>query len=149
MSINGFIKKIDRRFGIRNRLRGMPAPGFDLSGEKLMDWGWCLANLPKSPRMYILDVGCCEAPILPTAIALGHNVVGIDMSPLPYQLKGMVFHQDNFLEIDLDDATFDIVVLCSIVEHIGLIGRYNQNDLPDGDFLAMEKVSRILKPDGG
>jgi SAM-dependent methyltransferase len=142
------IKFLDKRLGIRNRLKCLPPSGFDTAGEKLLDWGWCLANLPQSPRQRVLDIGCCQAPIVPTVVALGHEVVGVDTDRLPYQLPGLTFFFGDFLEIDFPDASFDVVVLCSVVEHIGLAGRYAQRNIPDGDFLAMKKVAQILKPDG-
>ena len=41
-------KGLDREFGVRAWLRGEPRPprgGFDLAGEKIIDWGWICANL--------------------------------------------------------------------------------------------------------
>jgi len=144
----GFFKMLDRRLGIRNRIRGLPAAGFDLEGEKPLDWGWVVAHLPRSPRQHILDVGCCQSPVIPAASALGHEVVGIDTDRLPYEVPGVAFHQGDFLELDLGEVSFDVVVLCSVVEHIGLPGRYRQKNIPDGDLQAMEKTARLLKPDG-
>lgn len=79
MTVRGLLKRLDRRLGIRNRLQGLPPSGFDVAGEKLLDWGWCLANLPRSPRLRLLDIGCCQAPIVPAAVALGHEVVGVGL----------------------------------------------------------------------
>jgi hypothetical protein len=64
-----FLKEIDRWLGVRNRLRGLPASGFDIAGEKVLDWGWCLANLPSLFRLRVLDIGCCQLPIVPAAVA--------------------------------------------------------------------------------
>jgi SAM-dependent methyltransferase len=79
---------------------------------------------------------------------LGHEVTGIDTDFLSYSLPGLTFIRVDFLEADLGDKRFDIVVLCSVVEHIGLVGRYGQLDVPDGDLRAMRKVSSLLKPAG-
>ena len=143
-----FFKMLDRRLGIRNRLRGLPASGFDLSGEKVLDYGWCLANLPRSPIQQILDIGCAQAPIVPAAITMGHEVVGIDTDQVPYKLPGLTFYQADFLDHDFGYAHFDIVILCSVVEHIGLAERYGQRDIPDGDLQAMRKVAALLRPGG-
>jgi SAM-dependent methyltransferase len=67
---------------------------------------------------------------------------------LPYELPDVTFHQGDFLELDLGEALFDVVVLCSVVEHIGLLGRYQQKNIPDGDLQAMQKASQLLKPAG-
>ncbi|TFG50742.1 MAG: DUF268 domain-containing protein [Candidatus Brocadiia bacterium] len=142
------LKTLDHHLGLRNRLHGLPASGFDLGGEKILDWGWCLGNLPHSPRQRILDVGCAQAPILPAALAMGHEVYGIDTEELPYNLPDLTFYQADFLDHDFGSSRFDVIILCSIVEHIGLAKRYGQRDVPDGDLQAMRKVAGLLKPGG-
>lgn len=142
------LKWADGRWAVRNRLRGLPADGFDIQGEKVLDWGWCAAHLPHSPRRSILDIGCAQAPTTVAAIALGHEVTGVDTDRLLYHLPGLTFYQADFLDCELKPSSFDIVILCSVVEHIGLVGRYDQHDIPDGDLRAMKKVIRLLKPEG-
>lgn len=142
------IKALDYRLGLRNRLRGIPPMGFDIEGEKVLDWGWCLAHLPQTPKQRILDIGCVQAPITPAAIALGHEVIGVDTDRLNYSLLNLTFIQADFMEANLSDVQFDIVVLCSVVEHIGLAGRYGQRDILDGDLYAMGKAASLLKPEG-
>lgn len=142
------LKRLDRKMGLRNRLRGMPPAGFDVEGEKVLDWGWCLAHLPQTPKQRILDVGCVQAPITPAVVALGHEVIGVDTDRLNYSLPNLTFIQADFMEADLGDVQFDAIVLCSVVEHIGLTGRYGQRDIPDGDLHAMRKVASLLKPEG-
>jgi SAM-dependent methyltransferase len=142
------MKRLDRTLGLRNRMRGMPPSGFDLNGEKALDWGWCITQLPQTPKQRVLDIGCAQAPITPAAIMLGHEVTGIDIDILSYSLPGLTFIGVDFMEADLGDKRFDIVVLSSVVEHIGLVGRYGQRDIPDGDLGAMRKVLSVLKPDG-
>jgi SAM-dependent methyltransferase len=143
-----YVKRLDRKLGLFNRLRGLPPLGFDLHGEKILDWGWCLANLPRAPNQRVLDIGCAQSPITPAAILLGHEVIGIDTDFLNYSLPGLTFLHVNFLEADPGDQRFDVAVLCSVVEHIGIVGRYGQHDIPDGDLRAMHKVLSVLKPDG-
>jgi SAM-dependent methyltransferase len=142
------IKAVDYHLGLRTRLRGMPPKGFDLDGEKVLDWGWCLAHLPHAPKQRILDVGCVQAPITPAAIALGHEVIGVDTDRLNYSLPNLTFIQADFMDVNLIDVQFDIVVLCSVVEHIGLGARYGQREIPDGDINAMGKVASLLKSEG-
>jgi 2-polyprenyl-3-methyl-5-hydroxy-6-metoxy-1,4-benzoquinol methylase len=142
------LKNFDRRTGLRNRLRGLPSAGFDLGGEKVLDWGWCMAHLPPQPPQQVLDVGCVQAPLTPAAVTMGHIVTGIDTDRLNYSLPNFTFYQADFMEVDLGASRFDAVVLCSVVEHIGLAGRYDQREQPDGDLHAMRKVAQLLRPDG-
>jgi SAM-dependent methyltransferase len=148
MLLKKFLGSIDHRLGIRNLLRGLPLAGFDLDGEKILDWGWCLACLPPAPSLQVLDIGCVQSPIVPAAITLGHEVVGIDTDRIPYELPGFTFYQTDFLDHDFGSVRFDVVVLCSVVEHIGLAGRYAQRDIPDGDLQAMRKAATLLRSDG-
>ncbi len=146
--LRDLLRSFDRRLGLRNRLRGLPPAGFDLDGEKVLDWGWCLANLSIKSSMRVLDIGCAQAPIIPAAIALGHEAIGVDTAPLNYALPGLTFYHADFMAVDFGSAQFDAIVLCSVVEHIGLAGRYAQRDQPDGDLQAMRKVATLLKSDG-
>ena len=148
--VRAALRSVDSLFGIRAWLSDEPkAPpgGFDLEGEKLLDWAWVVANLPQ-PSKRILDIGCHDSPLLPIMVALGYDVVGIDIGDLPYQLSGFTFRQADFLVADFRERSFDVVVLCSVVEHAGLAGRYHQADNPDGDLQTMQKVARLLKPGG-
>ena len=50
--------------------------------------------------------------------------------------------------MDMGTRTFDQVINCSSIEHVGLAGRYGSPDLPDGDIVAMRKLADLLKRDG-
>ena len=145
------IKVIDKRFGVLAVLAGEPRPpvgGFDLKGEKALDWGWVCVNLPKSARRG-LDIGCGESPTVPAMLALGYEeVVAVDLQfPLDKQLSGPRFIQGDFNQLALDPG-FDVIVACSAVEHIGLSGRYSSGEDVDGDLRAMEKIRLLLNKNG-
>jgi SAM-dependent methyltransferase len=54
----------------------------------------------------------------------------------------------NLLDPDMMPAhTFDVIVAVSVIEHVG-IGRYQDDQDPDGDIKAMRHCRRWLKPDG-
>jgi len=141
------LRGVDSLFGIRAWLLDKLKGGFDLEGEKLLDWAWVVANLPQ-PSKRVLDIGCHLSPLVPIMVALGHDVIGIDIASLPYQLSELTFRQADFLVADFKERSFDVVILCSVVEHVGLAGRYHQTDNPDGDLQTMKKVARLLKPGG-
>jgi SAM-dependent methyltransferase len=143
-------KRVDRRFGIREWLRGEPRPpagGFDLEGEKLIDWGWICANLPRKP-VRALEIGPGKSPIIPAMLALGYHVTAIDPWEDPSTIvDGIDFISDDFNETELT-GSFDVVVLCSVVEHIGVGGRFNSEHDAQGDLKAMNKAARLLQTDG-
>lgn len=143
-------KGLDKRLGIRAWLRGEPRPpagGFDLDGEKLIDWGWICANLSPGPKR-ALEVGPGTSPVVPAMMALGYEVTAVDLcEDLSRQVAGFRLILGDFNTAEIDPG-FDVVVLCSSVEHVGLSGRYNSTEEPDGDLKAIRKVRSLLKPDG-
>jgi SAM-dependent methyltransferase len=149
-SVRDLVKSANQAMGLREWLNGEPRPpkgGFDLDGEKLIDWGWICVNLPKGPKQ-ALEIGSGKSPIIPAMLALGYNVTAVDLSnDISSLFSGMKFHFGDFKEMECNHG-FDIIVLCSVVEHIGLSGRYNSPEEPDGDLKAMRRVFELLNPQG-
>jgi len=147
-SIGSVARAMDVRFGLRAWLRGEPRPpagGFDLDGEKLLDWGWICANLPRGSNM-ALDIGCGESPIVATMLALGYKVVGVDLANrLAHQIAGYKHIQGDFNQLTFD-TNFDVIVACSSIEHFGLSGRYGSEEDPSADLKASQKIGRLMSP---
>lgn len=145
-----FLRKTNRKYGIATWLKGEPRPplgGFDLDGEKLIDWGWICVNLPPQPRR-ALEIGPGDSPTIPAMLALGYDVTAVDLwTDLSSKVGGFRFLSGDFVTVEFD-STFDVIVLCSVVEHIGIVGRYGSEESPDADIMAMRKVWRLLTEDG-
>lgn len=141
---------LDREFGVRAWLRGEPRPprgGFDLAGEKIIDWGWICANLPSGPRR-ALEIGCGESPILPGMLARGYKVTCVDLdNAILQELNGFSFIEGDFNEVELVPE-FDIIIACSSLEHFGLAGRYGSHADSDADLKAMQRIYNLLSPRG-
>src|SRR6202043_3648051 len=60
---------------------------------------------------------------------------------------GINFHCGDFVEME-HSVTFDVIVMCSVIEHIGLSGRYNSREDPEGDLKAMRKAFTLLDQAG-
>src|SRR5262249_49137909 len=54
----------------------------------------------------------------------------------------------DILDRPLQGRTFDQIINCSSVEHVGLSGRYGSTDVPDGDLQAMAILRELLAPEG-
>lgn len=145
-----FARKLDRALGLRAWLRGEPRPprgGFDLAGEKIIDWGWICSMLPAGPRR-ALEIGCGESPILPGMLTRGYDVTCVDLdSKILSELNGFNFIKGDFNEIALVPG-FDVIVACSSVEHFGLAGRYGSASDSDADMKAMRKIHTLLSSGG-
>ena len=142
--------RIDKRFGIQAWLKGEPRPpagGFDLDGEKNIDWGWICANLPRESKK-ALEIGCGTSPILPAMLSMGYEVVGVDLdAAVSRQISGFTFVHGDFNHVDVKPG-FDVVIACSAIEHFGLSGRYGSPEDGEGDIKAMGKIATILNPSG-
>ena len=148
--VRRIVKSAVKDSGLGPWLHGEPRPpkgGFDLEGEKLIDWGWICVNLPAGPKC-ALEVGSGKSPIIPAMLALGYDVTAVDLSDdISSVFSNLKFHFGDFSEI-VSNQQFDVIVLCSVVEHIGLSGRYNSREEPDGDLGAMRKILELLSPKG-
>ena len=57
------------------------------------------------------------------------------------------FIQGDVFGLQLPKESFDLIINCSSVEHVGLKGRYDvKEEVPIGDIQAMSLLQRLLKP---
>ena len=98
-------------------------------------------------HLRVLDIGGCDS-LLPFLFARrGHSVTVYDFRPYPERHRSLTSVQGDFLKNRLPSASFDIVVMVSTIEHIG-IGGYGAPERPDADFEVMREVRRVLAPHG-
>lgn len=98
-----------------------------------------------------LDFGCSGSYMGLYAAMKGYEVTGIDLNSegMPWIHKNFKYIEGDFLQTDFDINTFDLIINCSAVEHVGLSGRYGVNESADsGDIDAMNKMLKVLKPGG-
>ncbi|MEM4216720.1 MAG: methyltransferase domain-containing protein [Candidatus Methanomethylicaceae archaeon] len=94
-------------------------------------------------RLTILDVGGCDS-LLPLIFArIGHLVTVYDFRPYPERHPNLTVVQGDFLTNSLPADSFDVVIMISTLEHIGL-GGYGAPEYPDADFVVMKELRRIL-----
>jgi len=120
-----------------------------LAGDREIEWTWTLAHVRRGPGR-VLDFGSGNGMMALGAAFAGDDVVAVDLEPEQYAFHpdGIEYVQGDFNELELELASFDQIINCSSIEHVGLAGRYGSPDEPDGDLRAMGKMVRILKPDG-
>ena len=121
-----------------------------LSGDRCIEYGFVIKNLVNLDRdryKTVLDVGCCASPLTTIIRELGFTVDGIDLLPSPYIYQGVKYVQGDFLSLDFKDS-YDIIVLCSTIEHIGLGGRYGSRNIEEGDIKAIKKAKLLLNTNG-
>jgi SAM-dependent methyltransferase len=144
---------LDALAGLHSRLRGRE-PGRprvpNLLGDREIEWSWVAATMPAGPGE-ALDFGAGESPLGPLAALRGFRVTSVDLQEIwrPYRVPEIRFLRGDILKLPLPDASFDLVINCSTVEHVGLPGRYGVvEERPDGDLEAMARLWALLKPGG-
>lgn len=133
-----------------NRFTVKKRNGCDLTGDRDIEWSWVASQMPKGPGE-ALDFGPGGSSLGLIAAEAGYNVTAVDQQPIvwPYHHPHLRFIQGDILKLSLPNNHFDLIINCSVIEHVGLAGRYGvTKDLIDGDFDAMERLKMLLKPEG-
>jgi SAM-dependent methyltransferase len=98
----------------------------------------------------VLDFGAGTGFLALAAALAGHDVVAVDLEPCPFDFheESITYRQGDFNEMDFEPQSFDQVINCSTIEHVGLSGRYGSASDRDGDVRAMERLAELLRPNG-
>jgi SAM-dependent methyltransferase len=124
----------------------------DLTGDRELEWSFVAARIGKyvERNSKVLDFGCGSGFLSFVATSIGANTLAIDLMPTRFNvdIANLNFQKIDLLGLENYDRYFDLIINCSTVEHVGLSGRYNSQDMQDGDLRAMAKLSQLLKPNG-
>jgi SAM-dependent methyltransferase len=133
--------------GAAQRLESDSGP--TLQGDRWVEWSFCFARLAEGPGT-TLDFGADIGFLSLAAAQRGHDVVALDRIPsaLDYSHPRVRPLQGDILDSPLRGQSFDQIINCSSVEHVGLAGRYGSFEDPDGDLKAMAIMRDLLEPDG-
>ncbi len=120
-----------------------------LAGDREIEWTWTLAHVRRGPAR-VLDFGSGNGMLALGALFAGNDVVAVDLLPeeYPFHPDRIEYVQGDLNELELEPGSFDQILNCSSIEHVGLGGRYGSTDEPDGDLRAMKKMASLLKPGG-
>jgi SAM-dependent methyltransferase len=122
----------------------------DIYGDRDVEWAFIASQMTQGPGE-ALDFGCFDGNMSLLAAQCGFRVIGLDQQPQPnfWHHKDVHFVQGDLLVVDLPENHFDLIINCSTVEHVGLVGRYGvMKDSSDGDLQAMRRMLALLRPQG-
>lgn len=142
------IKSIFKK--IKNFVSNSKSLQSPLNGDRCIEYAFVirsLIKLNKNSYKTVLDVGCYSSPLTTIIAELGYKVDGIDLPKTSYRYKNINYIQGDFLKLEFNNL-YDIVVLCSTIEHIGIGGRYKSDNIIEGDIKALNKVKKIIKTNG-
>ncbi len=122
----------------------------DLSGDREIEWSYIASRMaPGNGSVLDFGAGCGTMSI--HALQKGYRVVALDLEDNHFHWSHPNLNrvQGDLLKLDLPKGSFDYVLNCSTVEHVGLTGRYGVSvKESNGDFEAMGKLRSLLKPSG-
>jgi hypothetical protein len=129
------------------RLKTEGGPG--LAGDRWVEWSFCMARMADGEGT-TLDFGADIGFLSLAAAQRGHDVTALDREDVTpdFRHPRVEYLRADVLDRPLGDRTFDQIVNCSSVEHVGLAGRYGSSDATDGDLEAMGVLRDALAPEG-
>lgn len=132
------------------RSRSSSTTLLNLLGDRDIEWSWVAANLPEGSGR-ALDFGCGTSFLGLAAAQAGYSVIGYDLGQVEWHWRHqrMSFCRGDILDDRFDAESFDLIINCSAVEHVGLSGRYGVETADEnGDLTAMERLFDSLRPGG-
>jgi 2-polyprenyl-3-methyl-5-hydroxy-6-metoxy-1,4-benzoquinol methylase len=123
----------------------------NLIGDRELEWTYVAARIGRyaDEHSLVLDFGCGIGMLSLASASIGARVLAIDLLPQQFRTgyPNIEFRQVDLMSLE-QSGQFDLILNCSTIEHVGLSGRYNAIDSPDGDLQAMGKLQQMLKPGG-
>ncbi len=136
---------------IRDQFLAGHSDKLNLLGDRDIEWSWVASQMPKGSGE-ALDFGpggefirACRrrGRVQRDGSRPAANCMAVSSPP------HLHFTQGDILKLQLPESHFDLIINCSVIEHVGLAGRYGvTEDLLDGDLDAMERLKMLLKPEG-
>lgn len=117
----------------------------NLAGDRDIEYRFVDLAIPAGNGRAALDVGSGGVSrVIDTLNRQGWGTTALDYQPMNVPAKTII---GDVLTVEL--PTFDLIVACSTLEHIGLAGRYGVTDMvKDGDLQAMRRLYAALNPGG-
>ena len=137
--------------GVRSAEEGLPLGQKDLSGDRYIEWSYVISRMGSHVSLgdRVLDFGCGSGMLSTAACVIGCNVTAIDLLPKTFSLEDERISLSQRDVMDLpEDRGYDMIVHASVIEHVGLWGRYKEQKGEEKDFLAMQKLRKLLRQDG-
>lgn len=128
-------------------LGGSAAAG-GLAGDRDVEWSWVASHMDPGPGA-ALDFGTGGSALGLIAAERGYEVTAVDLGAVewPYVHERLRFLRGDVFALPLLEDHFDLILNCSSVEHVGLVGRYGVSEpRPDGDLEAMARLRGLMKP---
>ena len=146
------LSKVLAKLGLVKRKYGEPKPFlWDIAQwERIVEYGWVLRELGTCKRCStILDVGYWGTMFPIMLASLGYKVVGIDIRSYTYLHPNFSFIQGDILKRSLlSNYRFDVIIMVSTLEHVGILHHTDESLDLDADRKALQILSEVLNDQG-
>lgn len=122
----------------------------NLLGDRDIEWSWVASQMPQGPGE-ALDFGNGGSYLGLIAAQRDFKVIAVDLGSVQwfYKHPGLCFVRGDILKLPLPKEHFSLIINCSTVEHVGIVGRYGVTEnRVDGDLEAMKRLRDLMKPNG-
>jgi SAM-dependent methyltransferase len=132
--------------GVYRKFTTPPPP--NLVGDREVEYAWICARIPSGPGA-ALEFGCGHSYLSLVAAERGFISTALDLLSVSwnYTHPALRFVQGDILRMTWEPSSIDLILNCSVVEHVGL-GRYGDDTESNGDIAAMAALRRLLRPNG-
>ncbi len=128
--------------------------GFEEGSLRLNDVNERIVEIPyvlgavtgRAAGARVLDIGCCESTVALHLASLGYRVTALDPRPYPFAHPNLTVRTSG-VEAFTADEPFDVVILLSTIEHLG-VGSYGLTTDDRLDLEAMRHIRTLLAEDG-
>lgn len=134
----------------RSTMLGRKTSPRNIQGDRDVEWTWIMARMPAGPGA-ALDFGNGGSVLALAAALRGFDVLAIDLEQVEWMFEHpqLSFKQCDLMDLKAEANSMDLIINCSVIEHVGLTGRYGIEDAEgDGDLKAMRKLGELLRLNG-
>ena len=96
-----------------------------------MEWAWTLAHLHQGAGR-VLDFGSGNGMLALAATFADNDAIAVDLEEEQYLFRGhsIDYRRGDFNQMAFEQHSFDQIINCSSIEHVGLPGRYGFPTFP-------------------
>jgi|GEM_PF-1210184 len=116
--------------------------------ERIVEIPWIFSQIDHTQVLSILDVGWLESTVAFSLATLGHQVTALDIRAGNLSHPNLTPIIGDICKTALTSNQFDVVILLSTLEHIGLETMYGSVAQDSDDQKALAECYRLLKPGG-
>jgi hypothetical protein len=153
-NILNLLRSIYRISGIKSFLESNNVIDLELhplEGDRAIEYPWCFSPAINQNNLKILDIGPVQSPLTGFAWRYGHNISSVDLRDLEYTFDDKLsFYKMDVQDCDFSSKSFNLIMLCSVIEHIGLDNRYKDGAVGsmDADLNCLKLCKKWIKDDG-